>query len=164
MGEFAFGADEATVRQHNVFGDGEAEAGASGLARAGFIDAIEALEEAGEMFRGNACAEILDEKFYGTRSGTSTENDSSARCAVFQGIVYQIGKNLVNSFAIGENWWKIQETTRRRIRGFQILYLQINAVSAGNFAKALLGVVEKFCRRNGLHIKASFAGLDTGQS
>ena len=45
--QLALGADRAAVRQHDVFGDGQAKAGASRFARAGFIHAIEALEQAG---------------------------------------------------------------------------------------------------------------------
>jgi len=94
----------------------------------GLVDAIEAFEQAREVLGRNASAEILDEKFDGTRNGAGAENDSSARGAVFQGVVDQVGKHLVNSFAVGENWWKTLErrtrhrqTRRRRIRG--ILYL-----------------------------------------
>src|ERR1700690_4006910 len=48
VAEFAFGADRATVGEHDVFGDGEAESGAAGFAGAGFVDAIEALEKPGQ--------------------------------------------------------------------------------------------------------------------
>ena len=46
MGQVAFGADAAAVGDHDVLGDGQAQAGASGFAGAGFVDAIETLEEA----------------------------------------------------------------------------------------------------------------------
>ena len=46
VSEFAFGADRPAVGEDDMFRDGEAEAGASGLAGAGFIHAIETLEEA----------------------------------------------------------------------------------------------------------------------
>ncbi len=78
MGQVAFGADGAAVGEHDVLGDGEAEAGASGFAGAGFVDAIEAFEEAGKMFRGDAGAEVLDEEFYGAGNGAGAEDDSSA--------------------------------------------------------------------------------------
>src|ERR1700675_1232204 len=61
-GEFAFGADGAAVGQHDVFGDGEAQAGAAGFAGAGFVDAIEAFEQAGQVLGGDAGAEIFDIK------------------------------------------------------------------------------------------------------
>ena len=56
-GEFAFGTDGAGVGAHDVFGDGEAEAGSPGLSGAGFVDAVEAFEEAGQVFGGDAGAE-----------------------------------------------------------------------------------------------------------
>ena len=63
MGQFAFGANRAAVGQHNVLGDGQAKAGAAGFARTGFIDAVEALEQAGQVFAGDAGAEILHVEF-----------------------------------------------------------------------------------------------------
>ena len=45
MREFAFGADGAAVGEHDVLGDGKAEASASGLAGTGLVDAIKALKE-----------------------------------------------------------------------------------------------------------------------
>ncbi len=107
MGEFAFGADGAAVGEHDVFGDGEAEAGASGFAGAGFVDAIEALEEARKVLGGDAGAEILHEEFHGVGNGAGPEHDSSAGGTVLQGIVNQVGKNLVDGFAVGENRGKI---------------------------------------------------------
>src|SRR5258708_6728291 len=62
-GEFVLGGDRPAMGEDDMFRDGEAEAGASGLARAGFIHAIETLEEARQMFGGDAGAEILHIKF-----------------------------------------------------------------------------------------------------
>lgn len=56
--------------EHDVFGDREAKAGASGFAGAGFIDSIEAFEEARKMFGGDTRTEVLHTKFYGVRNGT----------------------------------------------------------------------------------------------
>ena len=63
MVEFAFGADGAAVGEHDVLGDGEAEAGAAGFAGTRFVDAIEAFEKARQMFGGDAGAEILHIEF-----------------------------------------------------------------------------------------------------
>jgi len=79
--EFAFGADGATVGEHDVFSDSEAEAGAAGFAGASFVDAVEALEEARKMLRSNAGAEILHEKFHSVGNGAGAEDDASARSA-----------------------------------------------------------------------------------
>src|ERR1700730_7088414 len=61
--EFAFGADGATVGEHDVLGDSEAEAGAAGFARSRFVDAIEALEKTRQMLGGDARAGILHLEF-----------------------------------------------------------------------------------------------------
>ena len=65
--------------EHDVLGDGEAEAGASGFAGAGFVDAIKAFEQAGEMFGGDAGAGVLNEEFDGVGDGAGTEDDSGGR-------------------------------------------------------------------------------------
>ena len=103
MGQFAFGADGAAVGEHDVLGDGETEASASGFAGAGFVDAVEAFEQAGEMLGGDAGAEVSDKEFHGVRNGAGAENDASSGWAVFQRIVDQVGKNLVDRFAVGED-------------------------------------------------------------
>src|ERR1700722_17971803 len=112
MGQFAFGADGTAVGEHDVFGDGEAEAGASGFTGAGFIDAVKAFEQAREMFGSDAGAEILDEEFDGVRDSTGSEDDSSARGSVFQGIVDQVGEDLMNGFAVGQD---LREIFRQRV-------------------------------------------------
>ena len=103
--EFAFGADGAAVGEHDVFGDGEAEAGATGFAGAGFIDAIEAFEKARQMLGGDAGAEILhikfDSEFDTAAGGAGAENDAATGAAILHGIVDEIGKNLMNGFAVG---------------------------------------------------------------
>src|SRR5271155_2837196 len=93
--------------KHDVLGDGEAEARASGLAGAGFIDAIEAFEQARKMLGGDAGAEILDEEFDSVGNDARAKDDSSAGSSVLQGIVDQVGKDLMNGFTVGEDRWKI---------------------------------------------------------
>ena len=58
--QFAFCPDASAVGQDDVLDDGQTEAGAARLARARFINAIEALEDAGEVFAGDAGAEVAD--------------------------------------------------------------------------------------------------------
>ena len=60
MIEFALGADGAAVSQHDVFGDGQSQAGAAGFAGAGLVYAVEALEQARQVLGGNARTEILN--------------------------------------------------------------------------------------------------------
>ena len=56
----AFDADVAAEGLGEVLDDGEAEAGAAELAGAGFIDAVEPLEDAGEVLLGDADAGVGD--------------------------------------------------------------------------------------------------------
>lgn len=56
--EFAFDVDAAVHAFENVLNDGKAEAGAADGARAGFINTIEALEDAGQIIGWNADARI----------------------------------------------------------------------------------------------------------
>lgn len=103
MGEFAFGADGSAVGEHDVLGNGEAEAGASGFAGAGFIDAIETFEEARQVLGGNAGPEVADEKFYSVGNGARAEHDSSSGSPILHGVIDEVGKDLVDGFAIGEH-------------------------------------------------------------
>src|SRR5207302_10472470 len=45
----------------------------------------------------------------------------------------------------------------------QVVYLQINTVSAGDFAEAFFGVVEKLGGGDGLGLETGFAGFDASQ-
>ena len=76
--ELAFHTDGASVGEDDVLGDGKAEAGASGLAGAGFVDPVEALEDAVEMFRGDAGAEILHGKLDAAVKLTRADEDALA--------------------------------------------------------------------------------------
>ena len=60
MAELTLGPDAPTVRLHNVLHDGQAKAGAAGLAGAGFVDPVEALEDAAQVLLRHALAEVLD--------------------------------------------------------------------------------------------------------
>jgi len=57
----------------------------------------------------------------------------------------------------------ILEILNLQVLNLQILDLQVNAVIAGDFAKALFSVVKEFGRRDGLGVETSFAGFDAGQ-
>ena len=48
--QFAFGPNDSAMGKNNVFRDGKAKAGATGFPRAGFIDAVKALEDASQVF------------------------------------------------------------------------------------------------------------------
>src|SRR5438128_1197853 len=123
--EFALGADGASVGQHDVLGDGEAQAGASGFAGAGFVDAVEAFEEARDMFGGNAGAEILHVEFDAAEGGTRAQDDASAGAAVLHGIVDKVGEDLMNGFAVGQDGG---ERVWRSLSVFCVLNVQVYAL------------------------------------
>src|SRR5215471_7438925 len=100
---FAFGADGAAVGAHDVLGDGEAEAGSSGFAGSGFVHAIEALEQARQVLRRNAAAEVADIEFDSPLGGTSAEFDACTGASVLHRVIDQVRKNLVNSLSVGQN-------------------------------------------------------------
>src|SRR5260370_17215844 len=58
--ELTFGANGTAVGLDHVTCDGQTEASAAGLPGAGFVDAVEALEDATEVFGGDAGAKVAD--------------------------------------------------------------------------------------------------------
>ena len=77
MVEFAFGADGASMGEHDVFGDCQSQAGAAGFAGTGLVDPVEALEQSREVFGGDAGAEIPHVEFNSMRRRTSTQDDAA---------------------------------------------------------------------------------------
>ena len=71
--------------QHDVLDDGEAEAGAAGFARAGLVDAIEALEDALQVLGGDAGAEVLNGELDLRGEQARTDADALAGFGVFEG-------------------------------------------------------------------------------
>ena len=164
MVEFAFGADGAAVGERDVFGDGQSEAGAAGFTGTGFVDAVEAFEQARQVFGGDAGSEILnvefDSEFDSAPGGAGAEGDASAGTSVFHGIVNQVGKNLMNGLAIGEDQ---RQGFGRDIAILRMLDLQFDSVTAGDLAETLFGVMQQFQRGNGFYVEAGFAGFDARQ-
>src|SRR5579872_254746 len=145
MAEFAVGADGATMGAHDVLGDGEAKAGASGFAGAGFIDAVEALEEARQVLRGNAGSEVTHIKLDALRTAggggphsTGAKFDTRAGASVLHSVVDQVGKDLVDGFAVGQNQGQRLDGATPVVR---LHNLEVHAVAAGNFAETLFGIV-----------------------
>src|ERR1700747_337682 len=58
--ELAFGANGAGVRQHDVLGDRQTEAGTAGLARACLVYAVEAFKKPRQVFGGDARTEVAN--------------------------------------------------------------------------------------------------------
>ena len=103
MIEFALGPDGAAVGQHDVFGDGQSQTRTTGFARTGLIYPVEALEQAGQVFGRNAGTEILNIELHALRDRPRPQNDAAARSGIFQSIVHEVGKYLVDGFRISAN-------------------------------------------------------------
>src|ERR1035441_10684391 len=103
--EFAFGANRSPVCKNNVLGDGESQPGAPGFPRASFIHAVETLEKTRQMFGRNPGSEVFDVKFdaglyYAALRRAGSQNNFFSGRRVLQRILDQVGKNLVDGFAI----------------------------------------------------------------
>jgi len=105
---------------------------AAGFAGAGFIDAIEAFEQARKVLGGNTGAEIPNAEFYSVWNRAGAEDDASAGSTVFQRVVDQVGEDLMDRFTIGKNggeaFWN-----------GHVRYAKIDTVIASDLAKAFFG-------------------------
>src|SRR5580704_18910259 len=101
MIELTFGANGAGMSEHDVFGDGEAKASASRFAGAGLIDAVETLEQAGQVFGSDARTKVPHVKLDAAVQSASAQHDAIAGSRVFHGIFDEVREHLVNGFAIG---------------------------------------------------------------
>lgn len=100
MAKFAFRTNRASVSKHDVFGDGETEAGAARFAGAGFIDPVKTLEQARQVLGADARSEVLNEKLHCMRNGSRAKDHASSGRAVFQRIVDEIREHLMNRLPV----------------------------------------------------------------
>ena len=89
--------------EHDVFGDCESEPGAAGLSRTRLVDSIKALEDAIEMFEGDAGAEVADKELNLGFEFASAYADALPTLGVFHRILDQIAEDLVERVGIGED-------------------------------------------------------------
>src|SRR5271157_6266875 len=101
--EFAFGPDASAVGQDDVLDDGQAEAGAAGLAGTGFVDAVEALKDAIEVFGGDAGAEVLDGEFDFALEQARADANPAAGFAVLDSVFDEVAEDLVHGVGIGQD-------------------------------------------------------------
>src|SRR5579863_5984385 len=105
--EFAFGADGAAVGEHDVLGDGQAEASATGLSGAGLVHAVKPFKQSRQVLGGNAGAEILnvefDSELDAARRRPGPVQSAVIGTAVFHGVVNQVGKYLRDGLTVGED-------------------------------------------------------------
>ena len=144
----------------DVFRDGKAEAGASGFAGTGLVDAVETFEETGQVFRGNAGAEILHVEFDATLVGAGTQDDAAAGASVLHGIVDQVGEDLVDRLTVSQD---NGQCFGGCVSVLRILDVQVHTLTAGNLSKVFFRIVEQFDGRDWFGIEAGFAGFNTRQ-
>ena len=90
----AFDIDAALMGLDDVLDDGQAEAGAAELAAAGAIDAVEALEEARQVLRGDAAAAIADVDGDFVVILACEDFNLAAGFAVFDGVIDEVNDGL----------------------------------------------------------------------
>src|SRR4051812_2479865 len=96
----ALGAQLASVGEHDVLGDGEAEAGAARLARTGLVHAVEALEEARQVLGRNALAVVANVELDGASLLARAHLHTLSPGTVFQGVVHEVGEDLVDGVTV----------------------------------------------------------------
>src|SRR6185369_16252061 len=98
--QFAFSRDGSAVGEHDVLGNSQAKAGTAGLPGASFIHPVETFEQTRQVFGWNAGTKVADEEFHSGWGGAGAENDPVPRRGVFESVVDQVGKDLVDGFTI----------------------------------------------------------------
>ena len=83
--------DAAAVDLGDVFDDGEAEAGAAHFPAAGAVDAVEAFEDSGEVFGGDAETVVGDFEEDVAVFGFGCGADFAVVAGVFDGVVDEVG-------------------------------------------------------------------------
>ena len=136
-----------------MFNDGQSEAGATGFAGTGFVDAVEALEDAAEMLFRHALAEILDVKLDRVIVGASADYDAAARDSVLHGIFNEVAKDLGHGIDVGKDHGV------DGIAGFESDTRIDNHTSQG-----LNGILDEGGGAYGLNAGLVLAGFDLGES
>ena len=95
--------DGAAEEFDEEFDEGEADAVAAGFAGAGFVDAVEAVEDAGEVIGGDADAVVLDGDGGGIVLLLGLDVDGAAIRGVFDGVFGQVVEDLPEELGRGED-------------------------------------------------------------
>src|SRR6185436_4796368 len=88
----ALDLEAGLMARERVLGDGEAEAGAAGLARAAAVDPIEALGEPRDVLGLDADAGVLDAEARAVVRLAPGERDRAARRGVADGVAHQVAE------------------------------------------------------------------------
>src|SRR5438309_7489575 len=99
----AFHPDGAAVIENNMFNDCQTETCAAAFTRPRFVDAIEALKDARQMFRRDTGAEVADKEFNAVFALFCADNDLFSALGVAKGVAYKVAEDLVNGIIIGQH-------------------------------------------------------------
>ena len=91
----------AAVGLDDVLDDGQAKAGPAGVARAGFVQAVEALEDALAGVGGNPRAVVRHADADDAVNGLSTEGDAAIGPAILDGVLDQVHEDLFQTIRVG---------------------------------------------------------------
>src|SRR6267378_3491745 len=97
---FALDPDAATVNFDEMFGDGQAQAGAADFARAGNVNPVEALEDARLVRPRDADSSVGDREGHFGAVGGRADHDLTAGRSVLHGVVQQILENFGKTAAV----------------------------------------------------------------
>ena len=103
MAQFTGHPRLSAVVENNMLHDGETQSRAAGLARASFVHAVEALEQARQMLGRNSWSVVADEAFNPPITLHCTDLYSLAARPILQSVVDQVGKNLMNGIAVSKH-------------------------------------------------------------
>jgi len=101
--ELAFSPDASAVGLNDVLDNSKSQAGTAGFARACFVDAIEALEDAIKVFEGDAGTEVLHAEldFSGQESGANA--NVLPFPSVLESVLNQVAEDLVHGVGVGHD-------------------------------------------------------------
>ena len=103
MGDCVFDADGAVHGFDEVFDDREAEAGATDVAGAAGVDAVEALEQALFVFAFDARSVVFDDEAGDVVVAGGADADVSSGWCVFDRVVDQIDEDLIERLRVAFN-------------------------------------------------------------
>src|SRR4051812_44147759 len=83
--------------------DCQAKSGTAAFARAGFVDAVKTLKDAGQVFRSDTRAEVAYEELNTVFMLMRADNDFFSVLSIADSIANKVGKNLMHGITIGQH-------------------------------------------------------------
>src|SRR6516164_9286418 len=105
--DFALDPDSATVGLHQMLGDGQAQTGAPGLARARYIDAIKTLEDSRLVRLRDADTGVGHRKDHFVVTQLRAQHNLPVRQGVLDGVVQQVLQHLLDAPVVGRNFGQL---------------------------------------------------------